>query len=319
MLFIKTKVQYQLFRILTLSVPGHPAPFHLHQPSNELSLASILPAEENAYRFVSDGFFLVLAQMHRDWLGWYARFPRLTACVTSGFVHAATVGAFIVSFAWWFAADEAAQFSFNRGVTSIELAFIPPEDEAAPEPVVQVLPQPKSEEAQTPPLETKPTPRTRGIDVPALEIPSLTAAGKTAEEKPLLVVALPPLTRVEKTTLEQNTEVKRGELQKKRAGQEPAVASVGSEQFVEAGVQTVPPIYPDEMYRRRIGGSVLLELVIAANGSISRVSIVRSSGQPLFDAAAMNAATKWRGIPARRAGMPVETTALQEVIFNMPR
>lgn len=63
-----------------------------------------------------------------------------------------------------------------------------------------------------------------------------------------------------------------------------------------------PPLYPIEARRRRQMGTVLLRVVIEADGAVSRVSIARSSGHELLDGAASEAAAAWRFSPAVHAG-----------------
>ena len=238
--------------------------------------------------------------------------------VASLLVHASAVTACFISFVWWFAADQSAQFRFHQGVTSIELAYIPPEEETAPEPI-QIVSQPKPEIVKEPTLETKPTPRSRGIAAPALDLPSLVASGSTTEQQPTVIVTLPPPARVEKPIQEQKTEVKRGERQKKRVGQEAALASRGTaNEYVSAGPRTFEPQHPPEMLRRKVGGSLMLELHIAADGKVTRVVLIQSSGYPLYDQEAINTAFKWHGTPARSAGVPVESIVFVPVIFKAP-
>ncbi len=248
----------------------------------------------------------------------FERYPRSTAMVGSLLVHAAAATACFILFVWYLDADQKAQFSFHRGVTSIELAYIPPEEETAPV-LVQIVAQPQTETVKEPPLETKPTPRSRGLDTPAFDLSSLTAPGSTAEHQPIVVAALPPLTRVEKPAQEQKTEIKRGERQKKRVVQQAALASQGSnEEYVHAGLRTDKPKHPTEMVLRKIGGSLLLELHIGVNGNVTNVVLIQSSGYPLYDQAAINTAFKWHGTPARSAGVPVESIVFVPVIFKTP-
>jgi protein TonB len=238
--------------------------------------------------------------------------------VGSLLVHAAGAAACFIFFVWCLDADQKAQFSFHRGVTSIEVAFVPPEEESAPEPI-QIIVQPKPEAPTEPLLETKPTPRSRGIDLPAIEMSSPMASGSTTEQQPPVIVALPLVARVEKPIQNQKTVVKRSERQKKRFGQEAAVASHGvANEYVFAGPRTFEPEHPPEMLRRKVGGSLMLELHIAADGKVTRVVLIQSSGYPLYDQEAINTAFKWHGTPARSAGVPVESIVFVPVVFKTP-
>lgn len=77
-----------------------------------------------------------------------------------------------------------------------------------------------------------------------------------------------------------------------------------------------PPSYPVEAIRRRLEGTVLLRLHIAASGRIERVEIVETSGHVVLDRAAVQAVRTWRGRPAHRAGQPVATVELLPVRFR---
>lgn len=45
--------------------------------------------------------------------------------------------------------------------------------------------------------------------------------------------------------------------------------------------------YPDEVRRRRLAGSLVLTVAVARDGSVQSIDVVRSSGQPLLDEAAI--------------------------------
>ncbi|MDX6766228.1 MAG: TonB family protein [Candidatus Methylacidiphilales bacterium] len=92
------------------------------------------------------------------------------------------------------------------------------------------------------------------------------------------------------------------------------------------GVRTVPrpqfhlntpPPYPEQARRQRQEGVVLLRLSITADGSVQEVSVQRSSGHPLLDRAAMKAAQRYRFQPATLGGLPVPSTTLQPIRFDL--
>lgn len=107
----------------------------------------------------------------------------------------------------------------------------------------------------------------------------------------------------------------------------------GSEQVVqggpklaqlEAGPATTPveiiskpqPVYTDEARSLRLEGEVLLEVLFGANGTLHVNRVVRGLGHGLDDAA-VAAANKMRFKPALRMGVPVDSTAVVHVIFQM--
>jgi len=83
------------------------------------------------------------------------------------------------------------------------------------------------------------------------------------------------------------------------------VGSGSSFAHVEYGMNPTP-IYPVEARRRAQHGTVLLRIHVAADGSVERVEVARSSGFDLLDDSALDTVrTRWRFIAARREGVAV--------------
>ena len=66
-----------------------------------------------------------------------------------------------------------------------------------------------------------------------------------------------------------------------------------------------PPKYPAIARRRGYEGEVLLAVVVAPDGTVSKVTVKKPSGHSLLDRAAVEAVSRWRFEPARRMGVPV--------------
>ena len=64
-------------------------------------------------------------------------------------------------------------------------------------------------------------------------------------------------------------------------------------------IRTVPPVYPKEALDNKIGGTVLLEIVIGTEGSVLEQKVVQSV-HPLLDAAAAEAVRQWKYVPTKR-------------------
>ncbi len=79
---------------------------------------------------------------------------------------------------------------------------------------------------------------------------------------------------------------------------------------------SIPP-YPASAKRNCEQGLVTLNLLIGADGRVSKAGIATSSGYPALDNAALNAAQDWRYSPARTAGRAVESTVMQPVRFDL--
>lgn len=69
-------------------------------------------------------------------------------------------------------------------------------------------------------------------------------------------------------------------------------------------ISQVSPVYPIELQRARIGGTVYLRFVVGSDGTTSRISVERSD-HPGFEDAAVTAVRRWRFHPGERDGKPV--------------
>jgi periplasmic protein TonB len=65
----------------------------------------------------------------------------------------------------------------------------------------------------------------------------------------------------------------------------------------------------------KVEGSVLLQALIAADGSIRDLRVL--SGNPILTSAAVEAARQWRFAPYVQNGRPIETQAKIMVNFTM--
>ena len=61
-----------------------------------------------------------------------------------------------------------------------------------------------------------------------------------------------------------------------------------------------PPRYPRTARRRGHEGTVLLEVLVNRKGSVKELRIMRSSGHPALDKAALSAVQKWVFEPGKR-------------------
>jgi TonB family protein len=76
------------------------------------------------------------------------------------------------------------------------------------------------------------------------------------------------------------------------------------------------PVYTDDARQLKLQGEVLLEVMFGANGQLHVNRIVRGLGHGL-DEAAVAAANKMRFKPAMRSGVPVDSTAVVHVVFQL--
>lgn len=82
-------------------------------------------------------------------------------------------------------------------------------------------------------------------------------------------------------------------------------------------LQNPAPAYP--ALSRRLGeeGKVLLRVFVEPGGRPSQVEIKTSSGSPRLDAAAQEAVSRWKFVPARRGDEAVAAWVLVPIVFNL--
>ncbi len=103
----------------------------------------------------------------------------------------------------------------------------------------------------------------------------------------------------------------------------PVAEPEGPIRFVVGGNITEPekvsgpnPIYPEAARRARIQGVVVLECIIAKDGSVREAKVLR--GLPLgLTEAAQDAVMKWKFKPSTLNGRPVEVLYILTVRFNL--
>ncbi|PTX96533.1 energy transducer TonB [Opitutus sp. ER46] len=77
-----------------------------------------------------------------------------------------------------------------------------------------------------------------------------------------------------------------------------------------------PPQYPFEQRRQGVTGEVLVEFIVDTQGNVLGAFAVRSS-QREFESAAVQAVSKWKFKPGRRAGSAVNTRMQIPIVFNL--
>jgi len=91
-----------------------------------------------------------------------------------------------------------------------------------------------------------------------------------------------------------------------------AQPSPGQVRFAANLVQEVRPVYPQVAKDNKLQGVVVLEVDVAANGTVSDATVV--TGPPLLVKPALDAVRQWVYKPTLLAGQPVE--AVSTVTFN---
>jgi periplasmic protein TonB len=76
-------------------------------------------------------------------------------------------------------------------------------------------------------------------------------------------------------------------------------------------------VYPTEAARRHQQGTIVLMLYINGSGTLERVEIVKSSGFPLLDAAAIKEMNQSRFEPAMDGAIPIRSRAQASVTYRL--
>jgi protein TonB len=82
-------------------------------------------------------------------------------------------------------------------------------------------------------------------------------------------------------------------------------------------IASVDPVYPEIARAARKEGVVILEVVIASDGRVDAVRVLR--GVPMLDQAAVAAVQQWRFEPARLNGQVVPVVMTVTVNFQLTK
>ena len=77
------------------------------------------------------------------------------------------------------------------------------------------------------------------------------------------------------------------------------------------------PPYPALARRRGYEGTVRLEVEVLASGKVGKIWIKKSSGYEILDRSALKTVKDWRFIPARFGNIPVKSTVIVPVTFQL--
>jgi TonB family protein len=82
-------------------------------------------------------------------------------------------------------------------------------------------------------------------------------------------------------------------------------------------LRKVDPKYPPTLVAERVEGEVVLYGVIAADGSVGQIQVVRGVDDQL-DENAKNALAQWKFKPATKAGEPIDVEVIAHIPFHIP-
>ena len=78
----------------------------------------------------------------------------------------------------------------------------------------------------------------------------------------------------------------------------------------------IEPEYTEEARQARIQGTVVIDVVVEPDGTVTVLGVVKSLN-PGLDQRAIEAVSRWRFRPATRDGQPVKVSADVEVNFRL--
>jgi TonB family protein len=97
----------------------------------------------------------------------------------------------------------------------------------------------------------------------------------------------------------------------------PVEAQVGNGTTPPSIISKVDPEYSNEASAAKLSGSVMLSIIVNTDGKAEQITVVKSLGMGL-DEKAIEAVQKWRFLPAKNNGVPVNVKAQIEVSFRLP-
>jgi protein TonB len=105
----------------------------------------------------------------------------------------------------------------------------------------------------------------------------------------------------------------------------PVTASASPQQRLRVGgavkapkkIKDVAPVYPEDARAAKAEGVVVIETVIATDGTVHEATVLR--GVPQLDKAALDAVVQWRYTPTLLNGEPVELVMTVTITFALKK
>lgn len=165
----------------------------------------------------------------------------------------------------------------------------PPE----PQPVVQPRPQPATRPRPAPPVKAPATERSiTAPEAPPEPVQPVPVASLPAPPAPAAVAPVA----------------------------EPVAAPAVALPIANASHLNNPaPVYPPLSRRRGEQGTVHLDLLVLADGTVGDIGLKRSSGFAALDQSALKAVARWRFVPASQGGVPLDWRYVLPVTFDLKR
>jgi TonB family protein len=98
----------------------------------------------------------------------------------------------------------------------------------------------------------------------------------------------------------------------------PFAAGADSPPHVDTSGVNLQPPYPPTALQNQERGAVILGAAVTAEGKVTRVSLIETSGFNDLDSSAISTVLGWRFVPATKEGSPAEGTTMVKLIFGPP-
>jgi protein TonB len=233
---------------------------------------------------------------------------RLFACYASLVFHSCLLGAIHVLDGYW-PFDTPPRYWIQEGRSSIELMASAPSKRE-----VEELQELVEKLSNTPDFESvdesviadlspdAPRSLPPGTDPKLSHLKSTNATREQVESSP------PPTSERPAETPTPKTDDRKVEMASVDSASSPAAVANDGSEIDELPLQVTlnrKPSYPADAYAAGREGTVILIVLVAADGTVANVSLETSSGTESLDEAALRAVRNWRFEPGRRRGVPV--------------
>jgi len=185
---------------------------------------------------------------------------------------------------------------------------IEPESEAKPEPQPEPEPEPNPEPEPEPQPKPEPKPEPKSAPKPEPK-PAAKPEQKIETEQ-----EIKPEVTQETVSEASNKETETKPLPPR---DEPSTALVPPHLTDANALNNPKPIYPRLSRRLREEGTVLLEILILADGSVGQIKLKSSSGFTRLDQTAKATVKRWRYQAARQNGQAIEYWYVQPIHFSL--
>ena len=94
----------------------------------------------------------------------------------------------------------------------------------------------------------------------------------------------------------------------------PGTLAVGNGVTAPIAITHVRPVLPEKL---RVAGPLILRAIVAQDGTVSSVAIVKDGTEPAIGPSYAKAMSQWRFKPATRNGKPVQVYLLYSIIIDV--